>query len=83
MEKINHSPSLIAVTKSDVTVYNPPLVGIRVGTTAGDVKVRSGGKDVVLHGVQAGETVYGSFNKVYSSDTNAVGINGYQWKELD
>ena len=82
MEKIDHSPNLIAITKSDATVYDPPLVGIRVGTTAGNIKVRSGGKDVILAGVQVGETVYGSFNKVYSTDTAAVGMNGYQWNDL-
>ena len=82
MEKINHSPQLIAITKSDTTVYDPPLVGIRVGTTAGNIKVRSGGEDVILAGVQVGETVYGSFNMVYSADTAAIGMNGYQWKEL-
>ena len=82
MEKINHSPNLIAVTKSDTTVYDPPLIGIRVGTTAGDIKVRSGSDDVILVGVQVGETVYGSFNMVYSTDTTAVGMNGYQWNDL-
>jgi len=80
MERINASPEIVAVTKSDSTVYNPPLVGLRVGTTAGDIKVRSGGVDVVIIDVQAGETVAGSFNMVYSTDTTAVGINGWQWK---
>lgn len=82
MEKIDQSPQLVAITPSNATVYDPPLVGLRVGTTAGDINVRSGGQDVVLVGVQVGETVWGKFNKVYSTSTAAVGINGYQWKEL-
>lgn len=83
MEKIDQSPQLVAVTPSNTTVYNPPLVGIRVGTTAGNINVRSGDEDVIIFGVQTGETVWGKFNKVYSTSTAAVGINGYQWKELE
>ena len=79
MERINQSPNVISVTASNATVYNPPLVGIRVGTTAGNINVRSGGADVVITGVQVGETIYGSFNKVYSTSTTAVGITGLQW----
>ena len=81
MEKLNSSPPIKAITPSDVTVYDPPLSGIRVGTTAGNVKVRSGGADVTIVGVQVGETVPGEFNMVYSTDTTAVGINGWQWAQ--
>jgi len=82
MNKIDQSPQIIAVTPSDVTVYDPPLVGLRVGTTAGDITVRSGGIDVVIDNVNAGETVWCKVNMVYSTGTAAVGINGFQWKEL-
>lgn len=83
MERINQSPPIIAITPSDVTVYDPPLVGLRVGTTAGDITVRSGGQDVVIDNVALGETVLCSINKVYSTGTAAVGINGFQWNNLD
>lgn len=79
MENVNLSPPVVSVTPSDSTTYDPPLVGIRVGTTAGDIKVRSNGQDVVLTGVQVGEQIAGSFNKVYNTDTTAVGITGWQW----
>ena len=81
MEKLNSSPPIKAITPSDATVYDPPLSGIRVGTTAGNVKVRSGGADVTIVGVQVGETVPGEFNMVYSTGTTAVGINGWQWAQ--
>lgn len=79
MEKINGSPPVVAVTPSDSTIYDPPLTGLRVGTTAGDIAVRSGGSDVTILNVQVGETIPGEFNMVYSTSTTAVGITGWQW----
>lgn len=79
MEKINQSPPIVSVTPSDTTVYKPPLKDLRVGTTAGDIKVRSGGKDVVILNVRVGDIIPGEFNKVYATDTTAVGINAWQW----
>jgi len=82
MEKIDQSPNVIAVTPSDSTVYDPPLVGLRVGTTAGNITVRSGGQDVIIVAAQVGENINCKVNKVYSTGTAAVGINGFQWNEL-
>lgn len=76
-EIIDASPNVIEVTPSDSTVYDPPLLGVRVGTTAGAVKVRSGGQDSTIPGVQIGETIPGSINKVYATGTTAVGITGW------
>lgn len=80
-DRMNLSPPIRAITPSDVTVYDPPLVGLRVGTTAGNINVRSGGRDVVIVGAQVGETISGEFNMVYSTSTTAVGINGWQWQQ--
>jgi hypothetical protein len=80
MERINQSPNAIEVTPSDTVVYQPPLVGLRVGTTAGDVVVMSGGQLVTIPDVQIGETIHMSINKVMAT-TAAVGLTGFQWSE--
>jgi hypothetical protein len=75
---VDASPNIVAITASDVTTYDPPLLGIRVGTTAGNVKVVSDGITVTITGVQIGETIPGSITKVFSTDTTAAGITGWQ-----
>ena len=82
MEKVDQSPPIISITPSDSTVYIPPLVGFRVGTTTGDVVVVSDGQTVTLTDVQAGETVPGAINQILSTGTTAAGIVGWQWKNL-
>lgn len=82
MERIDQSPPVVAITPSDSTVFDPPLVALRVGTTTGDIKVRSNGTDVVIVAVQVGETIKAPISKVYSTGTTAVGINGFQWNNL-
>lgn len=77
MERINNSPNVVAVTASDSTTYTPALVALRVGTTAGTLVVFSGGVQVTIPNVLAGETIYGSFNKVMAAST-AVGITGFK-----
>lgn len=79
MERLNNSPNVVPITASDVTVYNPALVGLRVGTTAGTLVVKSGGQTVTIPNVLAGETIYGSFNQVMAAST-AVGVTGFQWE---
>ena len=73
---------MVEVTPDDDTVYSPPLVGLRVGTTAGDIVVSSAGQQVTIIGVQVGETVPGVFNKILATGTTAVGINAWRWDEL-
>lgn len=80
MERINKSPNVIPITPSDTTVYQPALIALRVGTTAGTLVVFSGGQQVTIPNVLAGETIYGSFNKVMAA-TGAVGITGFQFPE--
>lgn len=68
------------ITPSDSTVYPVPIVGLRVGTTAGDVAVVYADDDladvVTIPNVQVGETIPGVFKKVMSTGTDAVGITG-------
>lgn len=75
---VDASPKLVEITLSDATVYDPPLLGIRVGTTAGAVKVVSGGADVTIPAVDVGETIVGQITKVYNTGTAAVGLTGWQ-----
>lgn len=78
MERQNKSPNVVAITASDSTTYAPALVALRVGTTPGTLVVFSGGIQVTIPNVLAGETIYGSFNKVMAAST-AVGVTGFQW----
>ncbi len=82
MDKVDQSPPIISVVPSDTTIYNPPLSGIRVGNTAGDVTVWSGGISVLIEAAQVGETIPGSINRVMATGTTAVGITGWQWNNL-
>lgn len=75
---VDSSPAIVAVTPSDVTTYDPPLLGVRVGTTAGNVKVVSNGATVTIPGVAVAETIPGKITKVFSTDTTAAGITGWQ-----
>jgi len=69
---------LVAVTKSDATVYDPCLRAFRVGTTAGDVAVvDAAGNTVTIPGVQVGETVVAHVQKILSTGTTAAGITGF------
>lgn len=79
MERQNKSPPVIAITPSDTTTYAPALVALRVGTTPGTLVVSSNGQIVTIPNVLAGETIYGSFNRVMAAST-AVGITGFQWE---
>jgi hypothetical protein len=75
---VDSSPYVVSVTPHDTNTYDPPLLGLRVGTTAGDIKVVSNGATVTIPAVAVGETVVGSITKVFATDTAAVGITGWQ-----
>lgn len=69
--------SLVAVTKSDATVYDPPLRGFYVGG-AGDVAVIAADDTaaVTLTGCLAGVLYPFSVTKVMSTNTTATAIVG-------
>ena len=76
---VNASPPIILVTPSDVTVYDPPLVGLRLGdAAAAAITVISNDVSVLISGIQPGDTVPGSSSKVMSAGTTATLINGWQ-----
>lgn len=74
---IDASPFIVSVTTSDVTVYSPPLLGVRASVT-GNIKVRSNGADVTISNAQVGEQIAGNIDMVYATGTTATGIIG--WK---
>lgn len=75
--KSTEATYVVAVTPSDVTTYAPPLTGIRVGTTAGDVTVVSNGVTVTIPAVQLYESLQAEITQVLAA-TTAVGITGWQ-----
>ena len=74
--EIDASPFMTAITPSDVTVYDPPLLGVRVGV-AGDVAVDSGGEVLTLTGAVAGEQIPGRFSRVMATNTTATSLAGW------
>jgi hypothetical protein len=72
--------AVVSITKSDTTVYQSPFAAFRVGTTAGDVKIRDmAGNTVTIPGVQVGEVVPISFDMLFSTDTTAAGFTGFRY----
>lgn len=69
---------LVAITKSDSTVYNPPIRQIYVGT-AGDISVTTQEGTTVVHkGCLAGSYIGPFFaSKVNSTGTTAADLVGY------
>lgn len=75
---IDGSPFIISITPSDATTYDPPLMGIRVGGTAGDVVVVSNGNTVTISGVNQAEIIPGNITQVKATGTTATGIIGWE-----
>lgn len=61
------------VTKSDTTVYSPPLRALRANS-AGVIKVDTVNNAGVLMNFLAGETRYGKFVRVYSTGTTVSDV---------
>lgn len=65
------------ITPNDDTVIN--INAFRVGTTAGDVAVRTAaGQSIVIPNVQIGERIDLAIVKILSTNTTAVGITGFR-----
>ena len=68
------------ITPSDATVYNPPIMGFRVGGTAGDVAVVFADDEltdiVIIPSVQIGEKLPYCVKQIRSTGTSATGITG-------
>lgn len=76
------TPSIIAsdivsVNKSDVTVYNPPLVGLWIGT-AGTIVFTTDAGTKVTRTVSA-ETTIPCKVKMVHAETTASNIQGYKF----
>ena len=71
---------LIPITKSDTTVYDPPLRGIWVGT-AGDIAIVARGSEetpVTIPNVQDGTVLPITAVKIMASNTSASDIVGFR-----
>lgn len=67
-----------AVTASDATTYDPPIMLLRVGT-AGTVVVKDlEGNSVTISNAASGEYIPGPFSMVMSTSTTAGSFTG--WK---
>jgi hypothetical protein len=71
--------SQVAITKSDTTVYDPPLKALWVGG-AGDVAVVAADDTaaVTISGVNGGQIIPVSISKVMSTNTTATLMVGWR-----
>lgn len=69
---------MVAVTASDATTYDPPIMLLRAGS-AGNINVKDlEGNTVLISNVAAGEYVPGPFSMILSTSTTAGSLTG--WK---
>ena len=71
--------SQVAITKSDTTVYDPPLKALWVGG-AGDVAVIAADDSaaVTISGVNGGQIIPVSISRVMSTNTTATLMVGWR-----
>jgi hypothetical protein len=70
-----------AITKSDVTTYDPPLTCVRIGDISGGavlVAKNLDGTSITFAGCTAGELIWGPFTAIMSTSTTVASIVG--WK---
>jgi hypothetical protein len=66
-----------AITKSDATEYDPPIILLRCGG-AGDLSVKDiEGNTVAITGIVAGEYVPGPFKQILNASTTTAMVG---WK---
>lgn len=68
-----------AITKSDETVYSPPLDAILVNGAGNLAVVDLAGNTVTITGVAAGALLPIAATKVMSTNTTATNIVGLRW----
>lgn len=78
---INPQPygRLIPVTKSDVTVYDPPLDGLWVGGTGAVAVVDMTGASVTITSIPDGQLLPFKVRQVLETGTDATDIVGVRW----
>jgi hypothetical protein len=67
------------ITKSDSTVYDPPLDAIFVGGAGNVALVDLAGNTVTITGVIAGQILPIGASKIMSTNTTATNICGLNW----
>ena len=73
--------NIFAITKSDVTTYDPPLTCVRIGSIAGGavlVAKNLDGTSITFDGCIVGEVIWGPFTAIMSTSTTVSSIVG--WK---
>jgi hypothetical protein len=73
----NTASDAVAVTKSDTTVYSPPLRGLFIGGTGAVSVVTQLGNTVTFTGCVAGQILPITCTKVRSTGTDATDIVGF------
>jgi hypothetical protein len=77
----NPLASFAAITKSDATTYDPPLIALRIGDISGGdtlVVKNLAGTSVTFLNVGEGEFIWGPFTAVMSTSTTVASIIGYK-----
>lgn len=66
----------VAVTPSDTTVYDPPLKGVYIGATGGNLTLRVGGANILFAGTVIGSFIWVQCDQVRATGTAATSIVG-------
>jgi hypothetical protein len=67
------------LTKSDTTVYSPPMDALYVGGAGAAALVTADGQTVTFSGLAAGSILPVSFTKLMSANTDATDVLGLRF----